>query len=109
MSVCASLRLPIAALFTSASTRPKRSTASVATRVAVSTSPRSAAHIAESGAVLAALGEHGLEPVGAPGDDADGRAACRELRRERGADARRRAGDEDDGAVEVHGFLLLSA
>ena len=33
MSACASLRLPIAALFTSASTRPNRATASRATRV----------------------------------------------------------------------------
>ena len=38
----------------------------------------------------------------APGDDADGRAAAREQRRERGADARRRAGDQDRRPLDLH-------
>ena len=41
------------------------------------------------GRVLAAAVEHLFEAIGAPGDDADGRAALGEDRRERGADARR--------------------
>ena len=44
---------------------------------------------ARVGCVLAAAGEHVVEPVGAPCADADGRAARREALGERGADARR--------------------
>ena len=44
---------------------------------------------ARIGRVRAALLEHLLEPFGAPGDDADGRAALGQDRRERRADARR--------------------
>ena len=54
------------------------------------------------GRVLAALGEHFAQPLLAAGDDADGRAACGEDRRQRGTDARRRAGDEDLGARDLH-------
>ena len=43
---------------------------------------------ARRGCVHAALLEHGVEPIGASGDEPDGGAACREHGGERGADAR---------------------
>ena len=56
---------------------------------------------ARSGACSRQPREHLVEPVGAPRADADGRAACREALGERGADARRRAGDEHVLALQV--------
>jgi hypothetical protein len=47
--------------------------------------------------------EHLLEAIGATGDDADGRTGFGELRRELGADSRRRTGDEDGRACDLHG------
>ena len=57
---------------------------------------------ARLGRVLAALGQHLLEAVGAPRHQPDGRAARRQHRAERGADARRRAGDDDVGSLDLH-------
>ena len=53
--------------------------------------------------------EHGLQPVFAPRDQADRCPAFGEQLGERGSDARRRAGDEDAGAVDLHACLLCSA
>ena len=96
------VRFGIAALFTSTSRPPNASHASSATCSArVEVAEIGGPHL-RVGRVRAALLEHLVEPVGAPGDDADGRAALGEDRRERGADARRRAGDEDLRALELH-------
>ena len=50
--------------------------------------------------MLLTTSEHFLEPVLAPGDDADGRALLGQHRRERGTDPRRRAGHECDLALQ---------
>ena len=47
----------------------------------------------------AAVGQHLVEPVGSPRDQRDGVATARQLSRDGGADARRRAGHEDRAAV----------
>ena len=101
------MRVGMPALFTRQSTRPDSRAAWCTSASAASRSPRSTGHARDSGACIAALGEHLLEPVGAPGDQPDGRAARREHRAERGADARRRAGDDDVGALDLHVVLLL--
>ena len=63
---------------------------------------------ARSGSVFAEPGEHGVEAVGAPGADADGRAGGRESLGERGADPRRSAGHEHvlAGDCVAHGVPL---
>src|SRR5207244_4292011 len=63
---------------------------------------------ARLGGVVPALLEDLLEAVRAPGDDADGRSPFRELRRERGADPRRRAGDENGRAFDLHSGASLA-
>jgi hypothetical protein len=56
--------------------------------------------------VLTALLQYRLEPVGPAGDDADDGTLRRELGRELLADARRRAGDEDALAFDLHDCSL---
>ena len=96
------VRFGIAALFTSTSRPPNASHASSATCSARARSPRSAAHICESAVCLRHCASTSSSRSARRGDDADGRAALGEDRRERRADARRRAGHEDLGAVELH-------
>ena len=95
-------RLGIAALCTIASSPPKASHASSASFSAAARSERSTAHMRDSGVCFVQQREHFLRTVGAPGDDADGRTPLREDRRERGADTRRRAGEQDLRAFELH-------
>ena len=56
--------------------------------------------------VHATLREHLLEPVGAPRHQPDGRAPRRQHRAERGPDARRRAGDDDVGSLDLQRSTL---
>ena len=56
------------------------------------------------GVLPAAVDDLG-EPIGPPGDGHDRGPPLGEHRRQSGADARRGAGHEDGGAVEVHGAL----
>ena len=51
------------------------------------------------------LSQYGLEAILAAGDDADGGAALGQEWRQRGADARRRAGDQDLRTRDVHALL----
>ena len=74
-----------------------------------------ALEVAQVGAPHARLGrvrqtllENLREAVRPPGDDADGRTPFRELWRERGADPRRRAGDENGRAFDLHAGASLA-
>ena len=64
-------------------------------------------HAGRGGVGLAPL-EHLGEPVGSPGDDGDRGAPLGEHRGEGRADARGRAGDEDVGAIDLHGRGTVS-
>src|SRR5205085_12247469 len=57
---------------------------------------------ARLGRVLPAVAEDVLEPVGAAGDDADGRALLGEHPSQRGPDARRRARHEERVPLGLH-------
>ena len=95
-------RFGIAALCTTASSPPNASHASSASFSAACEVGEVGRPHARLGRVLPAALEHLFEAVGPAGDDADGRAPLGEDRRERGADARRRAGEEDLRAFELH-------
>ena len=81
-------------VFTSASSPPNASHASIATCSARTRSPRSAAHICESGVCWQHC-EHLSQAILAAGDDADGRARSARIGAERRADARGNARDQD--------------
>ncbi len=63
---------------------------------------------ARVGRELPASLEHFFQALGPPGDDADGRAPLGEDRCQPGADARRRTGHQDLGALDLHLTLLPS-
>ena len=67
-----------------------------------SRSPRSATQRRDASDVIRTSSSTSLQAVLAAGDDAHGGAAPGQLARQRGADARRRAGDQDVAAFHLH-------
>ena len=100
-------RFGIAALCTTASSPPNASHASSASFGRGEIGEVHRPHTRLGASLLAAF-EHFFETVGAARDDADGRAALGEDRCERGADTRRRAGQEDLRAFELHRLSFAS-